>query len=97
MGLEYKYVRTLVDMGVNQVAAFADADIVIIMHGAAMSNVAFMRPYSAVIEVLPYHWRPTVFDVRLRSLPGRCSCAFSCLRGHFVYLLVLVDVYRSAC
>ena len=110
LGLQYNYVQSVVDIGINQVCTpggesvqrsgregdpssrhlcvsvhgscaglslqvklFADADIVIIMHGAAMTNIAFMRPYSCLIEVLP-----TVFDVSGSTYSAVGAAVFHC-------------------
>jgi hypothetical protein len=37
-----------------QIRAFAEADVLIGMHGAGLSNQLYMKPNSAVIELCPY-------------------------------------------
>lgn len=37
-----------------QVRAFAEADVLIGMHGAGLSNQLYMKPNSAVVELCPY-------------------------------------------
>jgi capsular polysaccharide biosynthesis protein len=37
-----------------QVQAFAETDVLIGMHGAGLSNMLYMKPNSAVIELAPY-------------------------------------------
>jgi Glycosyltransferase 61 len=37
-----------------QVRAFAEADVLIGMHGAGLSNQLYMKPNSAIVELCPY-------------------------------------------
>lgn len=46
----------------DQVAIIDQTDILMAMHGAALTHVLFMRPNSFVIELFPYGFRKTVFD-----------------------------------
>ena len=43
---------------VDQARLFAEADIVIMAHGAALFNTQFIRPYGMLIELGGYHSKP---------------------------------------
>lgn len=60
--IEFIYVQSLSGMGTQQIALFADADIVMLLHGAAMSNVVWCRPRAVLIELVPFHWSPVAID-----------------------------------
>lgn len=45
----------------NQAAWFADKDLIIMAHGAAMSNVIFMRPGTAILELFPRYYFNDMF------------------------------------
>jgi hypothetical protein len=44
-----------------QVETFSDADVVVAVHGAALTNIIFMKPGSALVEILPYKASPFFF------------------------------------
>lgn len=43
----------------EQVAAFAEADVIVGVHGAGLANVIFCRPGTRVVEILAGDWRKT--------------------------------------
>ncbi|KAL3942865.1 MAG: hypothetical protein SGBAC_003029 [Bacillariaceae sp.] len=47
---------------VEQASWFWHSDIIIAAHGATLSNVMFMRPGTAVIEVFPTDYEPMMFQ-----------------------------------
>ncbi len=52
----------------TQVQEMNDADIVISIHGAQLTNVIFMKPCSVVIEIMPWLYDvPSAFDQFTRS------------------------------
>jgi Glycosyltransferase 61 len=83
------HVLELEDMSfVEQVAVMAETDILISPHGAALTNLIFMRPHSAVIELMTSPWyeigyQPTAltFDIHYQTVPvtnldQSFNCAF---------------------
>ena len=48
--------------GYEQIALFADADIVVTAHTGGLVNVGFVRPFGAVIEIAGYHSKPVAYD-----------------------------------
>ena len=57
----------------EQAAMFAAADIVLGPHGAGLSNIAFCKPYTSVVELFNNHIQP-------------CFWALSCLLQHRHYV-----------
>jgi capsular polysaccharide biosynthesis protein len=45
----------------NQAKWFADKDLIIMAHGAAMPNVIFVRPGTAVVELFPRYYMNNMF------------------------------------
>ena len=78
----------------EQVRAFRDADVVVGSHGAALSNLVFMRPHTTVVEVTGEHkynffWPVKIFAEKKFGTRGSnhfahgvltCAawCSFSC-------------------
>ncbi len=59
-------IETVVDMGelafAQQVKLMQNADVVVAVHGAEMSNILFLRPGAIVIEIHPFaYWTPGMF------------------------------------
>jgi hypothetical protein len=46
-----------------QVALFASADLVVGTHGSHLTNIAWMRPHSVVIELSPHHFYWPAFKI----------------------------------
>lgn len=46
--------ETMMKCHACQIQAFAEADVLIGVHGAGLSNMLYMRPNSAVVELAPY-------------------------------------------
>ena len=46
----------------KQVALFSQSDVVIAAHGAALTNVMFMRPHTAVVECFPPYFYELTFE-----------------------------------
>eukprot|EP01134_Creolimax_fragrantissima_P007699 CFRG7699T1 len=41
---------------VDQIHVFANADVVVMAHGAGLAHSVWMKPNSALIEIIPYGW-----------------------------------------
>ena len=52
----------------QQVDTFDKADIIIAIHGAALTNVAFMKPCSVLIEIFPFAFRVQMYEVLARNV-----------------------------
>ena len=46
----------------KQVTLFSQSDVVIAAHGAALTNVMFMRPHTAVVECFPPYFYELTFE-----------------------------------
>jgi hypothetical protein len=53
---------------VEQASWWWTKDIVIAAHGAALSNVMFMRPHTAVIEIFPKGYEPGMFQALMKDV-----------------------------
>jgi len=53
---------------VEQASWWWHKDIVIAAHGAALSNVMFMRPHTAVIEIFPTNYEKNMFQVLMKDV-----------------------------
>jgi hypothetical protein len=64
-------VRVLAFEGLSfaeQVRALADVWLLVAPHGAGLTNLVFLLPGAALIEVFPLYWRPLLyFDTLARS------------------------------
>ncbi len=59
-------IETVVDMGhltfPQQVKLMQNTDVVVVVHGAEMSNTLFLRPGATVVEIHPFgYWMPNFF------------------------------------
>jgi hypothetical protein len=85
----------------EQVRAFAEADVIVAPHGAALANLAFCSPGSAVVELFPSqslvadYWKMAcgVEGLEYRYLGG-IGPAVGTSRGAFVVADILVDLRR---
>ena len=66
---------------VDQVALFSAADVIIAQHGAALSNLVWARPGTAVVEIMPRTMPQAIQDVGFFSHLAACRQ----LRHRFVW------------
>ena len=52
----------------DQVALFHSVDIVLSPHGAGLSNIAFMKPCSVLLEIFPYAFSINMYENLARSV-----------------------------
>lgn len=83
----------------DQIREFAEADVIVSAHGAALANLVFSSPGSLVVEmfpgwnVAPCYWKlaATVPGLTYRFLPGICSNDRSS-RARALVQDILVDI-----
>jgi capsular polysaccharide biosynthesis protein len=98
---------TCVDPGslsvADQIRTFAEADVIVAAHGAALANLVFCSPGSAVVELFPAmsfvadYWKMAsgVTGLEYRYLSGSGKPAGT-TRAEFVVADITVDVGRLA-
>lgn len=64
----------------DQVRLVHRVDIMVAVHGAALSHLLFMRPGAAVIEIFPYGFRKTIYR-NLAALMGVQYASWQCARA----------------
>jgi hypothetical protein len=62
----------------EQVAWFGSTDILVAQHGAALSNIIWMRPGTHVVEIDPD--TPSCSRTLFRRLADMCEVSYACLR-----------------
>lgn len=55
----------------EQVALFRDAEVIVGLHGAGLSNLLFSSPGTRLVEILPDAWRNPCFKNLSRRIGGR--------------------------
>eukprot|EP00181_Compsopogon_caeruleus_P003429 CAMPEP_0184679124 /NCGR_PEP_ID=MMETSP0312-20130426/1950_1 /TAXON_ID=31354 /ORGANISM="Compsopogon coeruleus, Strain SAG 36.94" /LENGTH=744 /DNA_ID=CAMNT_0027128373 /DNA_START=22 /DNA_END=2256 /DNA_ORIENTATION=+ len=75
----------------KQVQTMLSGDIVIAAHGAALTNIIFMKEHSSIVEVMPFGWDAKLFSKKaetfrvfwkeVRSYPDRVSF-LNCLHSY---------------
>ena len=89
-------VRTIAFDGLafaEQVIALHDVRLLVAPHGAGLTNLVFLPPGAALVEVFPLHWRPgDYFD----SLAGSCSVWYSAYQNEDVSSATLSESCRKS-
>jgi hypothetical protein len=76
----------------GQVHAMSSVKLLVAPHGAGLTNIAFMQPGSALIEVFPVHWHPSFY---FDDLARTCGMWYRAYQNNNVQHAILDDTCKK--